>query len=193
MWVLACQKKDNCVQLHVYCVCMCDSLSVRARVCPSVTVCARKNMKLFSSFLLVYFHSFLQQRWEVLMRVHQPLPPDNKYQSTKPINTVIVGAHRFAGNYALWMFLKPASLPTLCCPCPGSPDRSSKATESQSMGAGPIRGGNTQRWRLLLDQPSKVVPCVVFQLSYWSLPGVSAWREKTAGSCAVVCCSAEPG
>lgn len=35
------------------------------------------------------------------------MPPDNKYQSTKPINTVIAGEHRFAGNYALWMVLNP--------------------------------------------------------------------------------------
>lgn len=48
--------------------------------------------KIFFFFVLVYIYGFLLQRWEVLMRVHEPLPPDNKYLSTKPINTVIAGA-----------------------------------------------------------------------------------------------------
>ncbi len=149
---------------------MCDCLRVHAGI---LQVCMCENNKLFFFFLLVYFHCFLLQRWEVLMRVHQPLPPDNKYQSTKPINTVIAGAHRFAGNYALWMFLNPppqspnhpALHPAMCCPSSGSPNRRSKATESLRMGAGPIRGRNTQHKRLLLDQPSRVVPGIAFQLS----------------------------
>lgn len=39
--------------------------------------------------------------------LHQLLPPNNKYWSTKAINTVIAGAPRFVGNYALWMLLNP--------------------------------------------------------------------------------------
>lgn len=120
------------------------------------------------------------------MRVHQPLPPDNKHHSTKPINTVIAGAHRFAGNYALWMFLNPPPQspnrpppphPALCCPSSGSPNRRSTATESLSMGVVPIRGRNTQHKRLLLDQPSRVVPGIVFQISYRSLL-VCQFEEK---------------
>lgn len=122
----------------------------------------------------------------MLMRVHQPLPPDNKYQSTKPINTVIAGAHRFAGNYALWMFLNPppqspnhpAPHSAMCCPSSGCPSRRSRATESLSMGAGPIRGRNTQHKRLLLDQRGRVVSGIVFQLSYRGLP-VCQLEEKT--------------
>ncbi len=147
-------------------------------------MCESNKLSFFLS--LVYFHSFLLQRWEVLMRVHQPWPPDNKYQPTKPINTVIAGARRFAGNYALWMFLyppskipQPHSLATLQCAAHPlvPPNRRSKATESLSMGAGPIRGRNTQHKKLLLDQPSSARHC--FSALPQKVTSVSAWREKT--------------
>lgn len=71
----------------------------------------------------------------------------------------------------------PASWPPQSCPSSACPSRRSKATESLSTGLGPIRGRNTQHKRLLLDQPSRVVPGIVFQLSYSSLP-VCQFEEK---------------
>ena len=166
-------------------------------VCPCVfAVCVWK--KLFVLFSLVYFYCFLLQRWEALMRVHQHLPPDNKYQSTKPINSVIAGEHRFVGNYALRMVLNPpppksptkqAPHSAMCCSSYGSPNRTSKATERVGMGAGPIKGKNTRHKRLLSDQPSRVEPGVVFQLWYRRLPVCPLEeRRRALSACWEDCC-----
>lgn len=50
------------------------------------------------------------------------------------------------------------------------------------MGVGPIRGRNTEHKRLPLDQPSRVVQRIVFQLSYRSLP-VCQLEDKRPLSC----------
>lgn len=70
-----------------------------------------------------------------------------------------------------------------------SPNRRSKATERLRTGAGPIRGRNTKHKRLLLDQPSRVVPGLVFQLSYRRLP-VCQLEEKRPlpAACWEDCC-----
>lgn len=126
--------------------------------------------KIFFFFVLVYIYGFLLQRWEVLMRVHEPLPPDNKYLSTKPINTVIAGARTDllvimpSGCFRIRPSQPPAN-PSICCTSSGFPKRRSKSTETPSMGTGPIRGRNTQHNRLFLDQPSSALPGVVFQLT----------------------------
>lgn len=73
----------------------------------------------------------------------------------------------------------PHYLPsTLCFPSSAPSNKRNKTTEGYSMGVGPIRGRNTPHRRLLLDQPNRVVPGIVSQLSCRSLLLCQMRRKK---------------
>lgn len=127
--------------------------------------------KIFFFFWLVNIYCFLLQRSEVLMRVHKPLPPNNKYLSTKPIDTVDSRyALRSVVNYALWMFLNPP------ISSPSQPLTLQYAAHSLVSPKGEVNPLRDWVWALdqleeeihstiqFLDQPSSALPGVVFQL-----------------------------